>query len=120
MGKIWNRIVALLAIMVCVHVGAAAQDASNIDFSNRFEGWTREIVYFKHVPKVDPTDPNENDSYAFRYETMADDDDRITIMGTTEDVNDRKWNDGKVIDTKHRFTEEEKAYDIHYDLQQMR
>jgi gliding motility-associated-like protein len=83
MGKIWNRIVALLAIMVCVHVGAAAQDASNIDFSNRFEGWTREIVYFKHVPKVDPTDPNENDSYAFRYETMADDDDRITIMGTT-------------------------------------
>ena len=44
----------------------------------------------------------------------------ITIMGTTEDVNDRKWNDGKVIDTKHKFTEEEKAYDIHYDLQQMR
>ena len=43
MGKIWNRIVALLAIMVCVHVGAAAQDASNIDFSNRFEGWQEKL-----------------------------------------------------------------------------
>ena len=41
-------------------------------------------------------------------------------MGTADDVNDRKWNDGKVIDTKHKFTEEEKAYDVHYDLQQMR
>ena len=44
----------------------------------------------------------------------------VTVMGTTEDVGDRKWNDGKVIDTKRKFTEEEKAYDIHYDLQQQR
>ena len=44
----------------------------------------------------------------------------ITIMGTAEDINDRKWNGGQVIDTKHKFTEEEKAYDVHYDLQQMR
>ena len=44
----------------------------------------------------------------------------ITIMGTADDVNDRKWNGGQVIDTKHKFTEEEKAYDVHYDLQQMR
>jgi hypothetical protein len=41
-------------------------------------------------------------------------------MGTTEDVEDRKINDGKVIDTRHKFTDEEKAYDIHFDLQQQR
>ena len=41
-------------------------------------------------------------------------------MGTTDDVNDRKYNDGKVIDTGRKFTEEEKAYDVHYDLQQTR
>ena len=33
---------------------------------------------------------------------------------------DRKWNDGKVIDTLHKFTPEEKADDIHYTLQQKR
>jgi len=44
----------------------------------------------------------------------------ITVMGTTEPVGDRKWNNGEVIDTKHKFTEEEKAYDIHFDLQQRR
>ncbi len=41
----------------------------------------------------------------------------ITVMGTSEDVGDRKWNNGEVIDTRHKFTEEEKAYDLHYDLQ---
>ena len=41
----------------------------------------------------------------------------VTVMGTTEEVGDRKWNDGKVIDTLRKYTEEEKAYDIHYDLQ---
>ena len=41
----------------------------------------------------------------------------ITVMGTAEDVGDRKWNDGKVIDTKHKFLDEEKEYDVHYDLQ---
>jgi hypothetical protein len=44
----------------------------------------------------------------------------VTVIGTTEDVGDRKWNDGKVIDTRHKFTEEEKAYEVHYDLQQKR
>jgi hypothetical protein len=44
----------------------------------------------------------------------------VTVMGTTEDVEDRKINDGKVIDTRHKFTDEEKAYDIHFDLQQQR
>ena len=41
----------------------------------------------------------------------------VTVMGTTDDVEDRKWNDGKVIDTNHKFTDDEKAYDLHYDLQ---
>ena len=41
----------------------------------------------------------------------------VTVMGTTEDVEDRKWNNGEVINTLHKFTEEEKAYDVHYDLQ---
>ena len=41
----------------------------------------------------------------------------VTVMGTTDDVGDRKWNNGEVIDTRHKFTEEEKAYDVHYDLQ---
>ena len=45
----------------------------------------------------------------------------ITVMGTTEDLQeDRKWNHGKVIDTLHKFTPEEKADDIHYTLQQKR
>jgi len=41
-------------------------------------------------------------------------------MGTTEDVGDRKWNNGEVINTLPKYTEEEKAYDVHYDLQQKR
>ena len=41
-------------------------------------------------------------------------------MGTTEDVDDRKWNDGKTIDTLRKYTEEEKAFDVHYTLQQER
>ena len=38
-------------------------------------------------------------------------------MGTTDDVNDRKYNDGKVVNTLRRYTEEEKADDPHYTLQ---
>ena len=41
----------------------------------------------------------------------------VTIMGTTEAVEDRKFNGGEVINTRRKFTEEEKAYDVHYDLQ---
>ena len=44
----------------------------------------------------------------------------ITVMGTTEDVGDRKWNNGETINTLHKFTDEEKADDIHYTLQQQR
>ena len=38
-------------------------------------------------------------------------------MGTTEDVNDRKWKGGETINTLRKFTAEEKAYDLHYDNQ---
>jgi hypothetical protein len=39
-------------------------------------------------------------------------------MGTTEEkINDRKYNDGKVVNTLRRYTPEEKEYDVHYDLQ---
>jgi hypothetical protein len=38
-------------------------------------------------------------------------------MGTTDEVEDRKWNNGEVINTLRKFTDEEKAYDVHYDLQ---
>ena len=41
----------------------------------------------------------------------------VTVMGTTEEVNDRKWKDGAVINTLRKFTPEEKAYDLHYDNQ---
>lgn len=41
----------------------------------------------------------------------------ITVMGTSDDIGDRKWKDGKVVNTLHKFTPEEKEYDLHYDLQ---
>ncbi len=41
----------------------------------------------------------------------------VTVMGTSDDVGDRKWKDGKVVNTLHKFTPEEKEYDLHYDLQ---
>ena len=44
----------------------------------------------------------------------------VTVIGTAEDVGDRKWNNGEVINTRRKFTDEEKAYDVHYDLQQKR
>ena len=37
--------------------------------------------------------------------------------GNCEDVGDRKWRDGQVIDTLHKFSPEEKAYDPRYDFQ---
>ena len=41
----------------------------------------------------------------------------VTVMGTAEDVEDRKYNNGEVINTRRKFLPEEKVYDIHYDLQ---
>ena len=41
----------------------------------------------------------------------------VTVMGTAEDVEDRKYNGGEVINTRRKFLPEEKTYDIHYDLQ---
>ena len=39
----------------------------------------------------------------------------ITIMGTTEDVADRKYNGGEVVNTLRKFSDEEKAYMEQYD-----
>lgn len=44
----------------------------------------------------------------------------VTVMGTTADVEDRKWNDGQVINTLRNFTPEEKAYREEFDLQLQR
>jgi len=46
----------------------------------------------------------------------------VTVMGTTEDLPEgsRKFNNGEVINTLHKFLPEEKAYDVHYTLQQQR
>ena len=41
----------------------------------------------------------------------------VTVMGTAEDVEDRKYNNGEVVNTRRKFLPEEKEYDIHYDLQ---
>ena len=38
-------------------------------------------------------------------------------MGTTGEVEDRKWNNGEVINTLRKYTDEEKAYMPQFDLQ---
>ena len=44
----------------------------------------------------------------------------VTVMGTTEAVGDRRWNNGEVINTLRKFTDQEKAYMPEFDLQQKR
>ena len=44
----------------------------------------------------------------------------VTVMGIGDAVIDRKWNNGEVIDTNHKFTDEEKGDDVHFTLQQKR
>ena len=44
----------------------------------------------------------------------------VTVMGTTEDVEDRKFNNGEVIDTLRKYSDEEKAYMPEFDLQSKR
>lgn len=39
----------------------------------------------------------------------------LTIMGTTEDVGDRKYNNGEVVNTLRKFTDAEKAYMEEFD-----
>jgi hypothetical protein len=39
----------------------------------------------------------------------------ITIMGTKDDVGDRKWNNGEVIKTGRKYQPEEKAYMPEFD-----
>ncbi|MEA4938942.1 MAG: YjbQ family protein [Christensenella sp.] len=44
----------------------------------------------------------------------------VTVMGTTEDVGSRKFNNGETINTLRKFTDEEKAAMREYTLQQER
>ena len=44
----------------------------------------------------------------------------VTVMGTTEAVADRNYQNGEVINTLPKFTEEELAYDPRFDFQQKR
>lgn len=41
----------------------------------------------------------------------------VTVMGTAGKIGDRKYNGGEVVNTLRKYTEEEKAYDPHFDLQ---
>lgn len=41
----------------------------------------------------------------------------VTVMGTTEDVGDRRYNHGEVIDTLPKFTEADQEYNERFDLQ---
>ena len=44
----------------------------------------------------------------------------VTIMGTTEDVEDRKVNGGEAIDTLRKYSDSEKEYMPEFDLQDRR
>ena len=44
----------------------------------------------------------------------------VTVMGTAEDVGDRKWNGGEAVNTFRKFTDAEKAYMPEFDMQQKR
>jgi len=44
----------------------------------------------------------------------------VTVMGTTEDVEDRKYNNGEVINTLRKYTEDQVAYMPEFDLQDKR
>ena len=39
----------------------------------------------------------------------------LTLFGTTEDMGDRKYNNGEVVNTLRKFPAEEKAYMAQYD-----
>ena len=41
----------------------------------------------------------------------------VTVMGTSDKIGDRKYKGGEVVNTLRKYTEEEKAYDPHFDLQ---
>ena len=44
----------------------------------------------------------------------------VTVMGVAEDIGDRKFNNGEVINTLRKYTDEEKAFDEHFTLQMKR
>ena len=39
----------------------------------------------------------------------------LTLIGTSEDIGDRKYNNGEVVDTKRKFLPEEKSYMEQYE-----
>ena len=41
----------------------------------------------------------------------------VTVMGTADKVEDRKFNKGEPVNTLRKYTDEEKACDPHFDLQ---
>ena len=41
----------------------------------------------------------------------------VTVMGTTEDVGDRKFHGGETLNTLRKFTDKEKAYMEEFDFQ---
>jgi hypothetical protein len=41
-------------------------------------------------------------------------------MGTTQEIEDRSWNQGEVINTLRKYTAKEKEYMEEFDLQQKR
>ena len=44
----------------------------------------------------------------------------VTVFGTNDALESRKYNNGEVVDTKRKFTEEEKAYMPQYDEWKLR
>ena len=44
----------------------------------------------------------------------------VTVMGTSEAISDRLWNNGETINTLRKYTEQETAYMPEFDLQQKR
>lgn len=44
----------------------------------------------------------------------------VTVMGTTEEVEERRYKNGEIIDTHRKYLDSEKAYMEEFDLQQKR
>ena len=85
------------------------------------EGEIAELDYkVKNAVIIEETDDNSVvhiGSAVTVYDEEMEEEVTYTIMGTTEEVNDRKWNNGEVVNTLHKYSDEEKAYDPHFDLQ---
>ena len=54
-------------------------------------------------------------TYEAAAKTLAEGNANIIIIGTEEEVGSREYNGGEIIDTKRKFTAEDKAYLPQYD-----